>query len=59
MINMRLSKEGDARKQAEDNLRKNNERFSTDQQKFNYSLQNSSKDHDQMIQKLQDSEKQL
>lgn len=53
LVNMRIAKEGEARSNAETSLRKNNERFSTDTQKFSYSLRNCSKENEELATKLE------
>lgn len=54
---MRLSKEGDAKKQAEDALRKNNERFSYDATKFSTSLKNVNRENEGLGLKMHETEK--
>jgi len=57
LINLRLTKEGESRTNAEDALRKNNERFTTDTSKYSNSLRGGSKDNETLALKLQDTDK--
>lgn len=51
---MRISKEGEAKDAAEHNLKKNNDNFSHDANKFNQSVQTAERDNYAMKAKLQD-----
>lgn len=57
LINLRLTKEGESKLNTEDALRKNNDRFTTDTEKYSSSLKNVSKDHETLTTKLSDTEK--
>lgn len=59
LINMRITKEGESRQNAENALRKNNENFSNDAQKFSYTLNNVSKEHETLNLKLQENDRNL
>jgi len=54
---MRISKEAESRQNSEDALRKNNTIFSTDSQKFNYSLRNVTKENETLTHKLDEADK--
>jgi hypothetical protein len=57
--NLKLTKEAEARTNAEDALKKNNDKFQMDVEKYTSSLKNINKENETLAQKLQESEKQL
>mmetsp|Transcript_8939 Transcript_8939/g.7804 ORF Transcript_8939/g.7804 Transcript_8939/m.7804 type:complete len:81 (+) Transcript_8939:196-438(+) len=57
--NLKLTKEAEARTSAEDALKKNNDKFQMDVEKYTSSLKNINKENETLAQKLQESEKQL
>mmetsp|Transcript_106086 Transcript_106086/g.228555 ORF Transcript_106086/g.228555 Transcript_106086/m.228555 type:complete len:80 (+) Transcript_106086:243-482(+) len=59
LINLKLTKEGESRTNAENALKKNNERFSTDTDKYTQSLKGVNKDNESLAQKLSDTDKAL
>jgi len=59
ILNLRLSKEVESRQQTEDALKKNNEKFSVDAEKYTSSLKSINKDNEQLALKLQEADKNL
>jgi len=59
LYNLKLTKEAEARSNAEEALKKNNEKFQQDAEKYTISLKNVNKDNEALSQKLQESEKNL
>jgi len=57
--NLKLTKEAEARASAEEALKKNNDKFQSDVEKYTSSLKNINKENETLAQKLQESEKQL
>ena len=57
--NLKLTKEAEARGSAEEALKKNNDKFQSDVEKYTSSLKNINKENETLAQKLQESEKQL
>lgn len=57
--NLKLTKEAEARANAEEALKKNNDKFQNDAEKYTGSLKNINKDNETIATRLQESEKNL